>query len=384
MLLQSTSCKHPPKLLFLVTVDWFFYSHFLSRATAAQKEGYEVVVLTHCNRHRESIEAAGLRMIPLHIDRRSMNPFSAVLACLRILRVYRYEHPTIVHQVALKPILLGGIAARLSGVKHIVNAMVGGGYVYTSTSPLMFIARPVIQLALRVLLNPQGSRVIFENVDDLESSVHTNQVRASDAVLIRGAGVDPVLYGRKSEGSGEPVVILAARLLWDKGIGEFVRAAETLRLRGIHARFVVVGDSDPGNRACIDNDTLTRWRQEGIVELWGFRKDMPEVLAQASIACLPSYREGLPKFLLEAMATGLPCVTTDVPGCREAVSHEDNGLLVPARDAGALSNALERLLLDPPLRSQMGTRGRQRIIEEFSSTLVEKQTLALYAEVLAQ
>jgi glycosyltransferase involved in cell wall biosynthesis len=179
-------------------------------------------------------------------------------------------------------------------------------------------------------------------------------------------------------------VVLVARLLWDKGIGEFVEAARILRLRGAKARFVIVGDPDFDNRACINSMTLEAWKTEGVIELWGFRSDIADVLTEANIACLPSYREGLPKSLLEAMAAGLPCITTDVPGCREAVRDGDNGLLVPAKDASALANAIEHLLLNPDVAQIMGTRGRERLEQEFSSRQVNEKTLTLYRELLSK
>lgn len=373
------------KLLFLVTEDWFFCSHFIDRAKAASEAGFEVLVLTKVNNSSSRIRAAGLRLIPLEIDRRSVNPVSALLTLFQIIRVYFHERPTLVHHVALKPILLGSIAARMVGIRHVINAVVGGGYVFNSSRPLIRALRSVMELALRMTLNPSGSRVVFENGDDLSAFVKAKYVRQEDAILIRGAGVDYSRYRCGGTNSGHlPLVVLAARLLWDKGIGEFVEAARTLLARGITARFVIVGDVDVGNRASIGPGTLSNWRNEGAVELWGFRADIPEILADASIACLPSYREGLPKFLLEAMASGLACVTTDVPGCREAVGDGDNGLLVPARDAKALADALEHLLLNPELRNRMGQRGRQRVEREFASNLVIEQTLAMYREMLLQ
>lgn len=367
-----------PKLLFFVAVDWFFCSHFLERALAAREAGFEVLVLTHVDRHGPRIEAAGLRLIALDIDRRSLNPLDAAKTLLALMRIYRREQPALVHHVALKPILLGSLAARLSGVRHMVNAVVGGGYVLIGQSWKAKALRPVLNMLLKLLLNPRGSKVVFENGDDLERFVTTGLVRAADAVLIRGAGVDPSQYCPGSP-SLPPMVVMSARLLLDKGLGEFVQAARLLRQQGVQARFVVAGERDPGNRSSVGLQTLAAWKQEGIVEFWGFQEDMHAVLAQASIACLPSYREGLPKALLEAMACGLPCVTTDVEGCREAVRDGDNGLLVPAADAAALAAALQRLLEDPALRAAMGRRGRERIETEFASALVMEQTLALYA-----
>lgn len=371
-----------PKLIFFVSVDWFFCSHFIERAKAAKEAGYDVVVLTQVGRHRAIIEDAGFRVIPLAVDRRSLSPLKAFNTIRELIRVFRDESPDLLHQVAIKPILLGGFAARVAGVKRVVNALVGGGYVFTSTSPLMRLLRPIIKAALKLLLNPPGSRVIFENNDDLCAFVRARQVRSEAAVLIRGAGVNVELFQRKAVQNSVLMVVVPARLLWDKGLGEFVAAARMLRQHHHNVRFVLVGGEDPGNRASIQPYLLEQWRQEGVVELWGFRSDMPEVLAQADIVCLPSYREGLPKALLEAMAAGLPCVTTDVPGCREAVRDGDNGLVVPPRDHVALAQALSRLIQNPNLRSQMGERGRARVCAEFSSSIICEKTLKLYEELL--
>ncbi|MGE0351071.1 glycosyltransferase family 4 protein [Hydrogenophaga sp.] len=370
--------------MYFISVDWFFCSHFLGRAVAARNAGYEVVVLTHVDQHREMIEAAGFKLIPLRMDRRSMSLYANWLTFKQVLRAYRDEKPSLVHQIALKPVLLGGVAARLCGIRRVVNAIVGGGYALTSGSFRMRVFRPILQLALRLLLNPEGSKVVFENTDDVEEFVRTKQVDPAAAVLIKGSGVDPTLYATDVCKVDPPIVLLGARLLWDKGIGEFVEAANLLRARGINARFVIAGDADPGNRACIDPQTLEYWRAAGVVEFWGFRKDMPDVLLRSTVACLPSYREGLPRFLLEAMAAGLPCVATNVPGCRGAVKDGDNGLLVPARDAAALADALQELLIDPSLRKRMGSRGRDRIADEFSSALIESQTLGLYQQMYAR
>jgi len=372
-----------PKLLFFVTVDWFFCSHFIERAKAAQRAGYEVVVLTHVEQHRAVIEAAGLRVIPLVIDRRSLNPLTTFSTLLQLVDVFRRERPDLLHQVALKPILLGGLAARFTRTKRIINAVVGGGYVFTSISPLMRAIRPLVQKALKYLLNPPSSIVVFENRDDLADFVRAGQVRAENAVLIRGAGVDPVLYGERSANYSTPLVIVPARLLWDKGLGEFVEAARILRMGGIEARFALVGGADPGNRASIEPEVLKQWKEEAAVELWGFRTDMQRVLSEADIVCLPSYREGLPKALLEAMAAGLPCVTTDVPGCREAVCDGETGLLVPPKDPKALANALKILIQDPALRGKMGRQGKAKALTEFSSSIICEKTLQLYKKLLA-
>lgn len=371
-----------PKIIFFISVDWFFCSHFIERAVATQKAGYQVLILCDVDRHGAAIESAGLRVIPVPLDRRSLNPFAALITLARIFRIYRSEKPALVHQVALKPILLGSVASWLAGIPSTLNAVVGGGYLFNSTSILIKTIRPFLIHSLGFLLKRRGNWTVFENADDLKDFTRDGLASEAKSALIRGAGVDPDRYRTSTLSAAPPVVVVTARLLWDKGIGEFVEAARMLRAQGVNARFAVVGGTDPGNRASIDEATLAGWRKEGIVEFHGYRNDVPDILAQASIACLPSYREGLPKALLEAMAAGLPCVTTDVPGCREAVRHGDNGLLVPARDPRALADALSILLGDQGMQKRMGERGRERIDTEFSSALVVEQTLALYEQML--
>ncbi len=374
--------KNRPKLLYFVSVNWFFCSHFLERAIAARSAGYDVVVLTNPEEDGCCVEASGLRLIPLELDRRSLNPFVALQNLLHVIAVYRRERPDLVHHVALKPILLGTLAARMLGIRNVINAIVGMGYLATSEKLLVGLLRPVLNGWLKYLLNPPGSRVVFENNDDLTTFVENRQVRAGDARLIRGAGVDPGVYRLHSRAPDPTTVVLVARMLWDKGVGEFVVAARMLHELGSDARFLLVGDVDPSNRASIDENQLRAWDEEGVVKWLGHRSDIAEILAHAHIACLPSYREGLPKSLLEAMAAGLPCVTTDVPGCREAVRDNDNGLLVPPRDAEALSRALSLLIADPALAATMGKRGRARIEQEFSSRHIIERTLGLYQEML--
>ncbi len=371
------------KILYFATVDWFFCSHFLERARAAQEIGYEVSVLCSADKHQSVIESAGIRVIPLSINRRSLNPFTSLATLIRVINVYHREQPDVVHQIALKPILLGGFAAMVARVPNVVNAIVGCGYLFTSQKMSIRIIRACVIFVLSFLLKRPQSQVVFENTDDMKAFIKDGVVNPKATSLIQGAGVNLLNYPPAANRASTPMVILTARLLWDKGVGEFVEAARRLRDQGVQARFVVVGDSDEDNRASIGAETLDAWRNEGAVEFLGFRTDIPFLLEQASIACLPSYREGLPKALLEAMAAGLPCVTTDVPGCREAVAHGDNGLLVPAGDAAELANALKVLIQDSGLRQKMGRRGRERVEREFSSEIIIGQTLALYEAILA-
>jgi len=368
-----------PKLLFVVTEDWYFVSHRLPLAVAAQKAGFDVAVATRVGEYGETIRAAGIRLIPFSLSRRRGNPLREVAA---LARLYRRECSAIVHHVALKPVLYGALAARLAGVPHVVNAVAGLGWMFTSTGLAARTLRPVICRLLAWLLGAPHSRTIVQNPDDfgllIKMGVPEDRLR-----LIRGAGVDTEVFTPVLESPPEPVtVLLSARMLWAKGVGEFVEAARQLTQAGVKARFVLVGEPDPGNPASVPVAALRAWHGENGVECWGHRDDMPAVFHAAHIACLPSfYREGLPKVLLEAAACGLPIVTTDVPGCREIVRDGDNGFLLPVRDAQALAVALRSLIDNAALRAKMGRRAREIVLAEFSQERVIAETLVVYQEL---
>jgi glycosyltransferase involved in cell wall biosynthesis len=366
-----------PKLLYFVTEDWYFSSHRLPLAVAAREAGFDVVVVTRVREHGGVIRRAGLSLIPFEMSRRGMNPFGELGALARLTALYRREKPDLVHHVAMKPVLYGTLAARLASVPRVVNALAGMGWLFTSTNLMARLLKPLVRLTFRILLRP--TNVIVQNPDDaaLMAGLGVGNVH-----LIRGAGVDTRIFHPAPSPAGDLVVMLASRMLWDKGVGEFVEAAGMLREMGASARFVLVGERDPANPSAIPESRLQEWEAKGIVEWWGKRDDMAEVIHQAHVVCLPSYREGLPKVLLEAAASGLPLVATDVPGCREIVRNEENGLLVPARDATALAAALRRLIEDRELRCRMGARGREIVETEFSVEKVVSETLAVYGELL--
>jgi glycosyltransferase involved in cell wall biosynthesis len=371
------------KIIYFVTVDWFFLSHFIDRAKFIKAAGFEVLVICKFERCRSLIEAEGIRCIPLDLSRKSINPIQMLRLVFNLKKIYRIERPALVHQVALKPILIGTLAAKFSSGISILNAPVGMGYIFTSNSIKALFLRPFVNFALRLLMNPNGSYVVFENSDDRNFLIQKGFVQPSKSWLIKGAGVNIKDYNlRLQSDHREVVIVLPARLLWDKGIGDFVNAAKIILDKGLNARFVVVGGHDHHNASNIDSRIIDDWNSKGPVEFWGFQKDMKKIFSLFDIVCLPSYREGLPKALLEGMAAGLPCVTTNVPGCREVVKNEDNGYLVPPRNPQALADAIQKLILDADLRRKMGMKGRQRILSEFSSKIICEKTFELYKEIL--
>jgi glycosyltransferase involved in cell wall biosynthesis len=378
----SASRRH--KLLFLVTEDWYFWSHRLPLARAAKAANYDVIVATRVSDHADRIRAEGFKLVPIHLARRSTNPLRELGTLRELLRVYRQEKPDLVHHVAIKPVLYGSAIARLCGVGGTVNALAGMGYIFSSKAMSARVLRPFVVQAYRMALRGHASRLILQNPDDAALLQRLKIVGDSTRLsIIRGSGVETAAFPQRPEPEGVPLVVLPARMLWDKGVREFVDAARQLRRDGVRVRMALVGDGDAANPAAISERELLGWKEEGVIEWWGHRADMPHVLASANIVCLPSYREGLPKVLLEAMSCGRAIVTTDVPGCREVVRDGDNGLLVPVRTSEPLAKAIRQLVEDPALRTQMGASGRERVMNEFRVERVVEETLALYRELLA-
>lgn len=373
-----------PALLFFVTEDWYFHSHRLSLAIAAKNKGYRICVVTNVTAHAELIQQYGFELIPLKLERRSKNPFKELLVIKRLVGIYRRVQPSIVHHVAIKPVLYGSIAASICRIPVIINALAGLGYIYSSRQRLASILRPLVKSALTRLINCRRCHLIVQNPDDRAQLLADGIIDPDKISLIRGSGVDTRLFAESEQPDGIPMVLLPARMLWDKGIAEFVAAARILRQQGIEARFVLAGSTDPHNPATIPRSTLEQWNREGVVEWIGPQADMPALYRQSHIVCLPSYREGLPKTLLEAAASARPIVATDVPGCREIVIQEKNGLLVPAHEAKPLAEALKRLISNEALRDRMGRAGRTIVLESFTEAHVTRATLTLYEKMLSE
>lgn len=368
-------------IVYLITEDWYFWSHRLPLARAAIKAGYKVCLVTRVGAYGERIRAEGIQLVPALLRREGRNPRHELKAISEIVRIYKSARPSIVHHVGVKPIIYGSIAARLAKVPIVVNALPGLGYVFARSDRRARLFRLGIAPLFRRLINRPNASVILQNRDNEKVLVDAGIVSPEKVALIRGSGVDLSQFPFQPEPAGRPVVLLASRMLWDKGVGEFVEAARRLKDSGSDARFVLVGETDPANPASIPPAKLEGWVGEGIVEWWGRRNDMPPVFAESAIVCLPSYCEGLPKVLLEAAASGRAIVATDVPGCREIVHQEINGLLVPPRDAESLASAVQRLLGDKQLRERMARAGRTIVEDNFSIEQVVSETLALYASL---
>lgn len=372
-----------PLLLFLVTEDWYFVSHRLALAEAAVAAGYRVVVACRVQEHGEQLRAAGCEVLALRWRRSGNTPFDHWRAWREILRLYRELRPDLVHHVALKPVVFGGLAARRAGVTRVVSAVAGLGFVFSSGSRRASMLRPLLRRLLALALRGERNRVIVQNQDDRDMVVRDGLAAADRVVLIRGAGVPTDVFHPGESAPGAPIVLLVSRMLWDKGVGEFVRAAAAIKARGIQARFRLVGAPDPDNPASVPADQLESWQRGGVLECLGHREDVAALLREATIFCLPTrYGEGVPRSLLEAAATGLGLVANDTPGCREVIRQRETGLLVPPGDQQALEDAVAELLADPGLRARLGASARALAEREFALPRIIEETLAVYRELL--
>jgi glycosyltransferase involved in cell wall biosynthesis len=378
------SPKHRPTILFLVTEDWYFCSHRLALGRAAVDAGYDVVLATRVRDHGRVIRDAGIRLIPLPWKRRYTSLAAEAKTLTSLFRIYDEVNPDIVHHVALKPVMYGSLIARLTGTRNVINAVAGFGYSFTSSQKRAALVRTALRVCFRGLSNRPGTTVLVQNPDDRATLSASGTVNDGRLVTIPGSGVDTERFVPRDEPPGKPRVTLVSRMLWSKGVGEFVEAADLLRESGVDFEAVLVGDPDPDNLQSIPAGTLRGWAGRGSVTWRGHAEDVAAEWARSNVAVLPSHREGLPKTLLEAAACGRPIVTTDVPGCREAVRHGENGLLVPVCDPRALAAAIARLIDSPDLRRRMGARSRAISLERFSEKAVIGRILDLYRSILEE
>src|SRR3984893_16278610 len=332
--------KSRPKVLFVDNDVNTFYSYRVELARAARDTGFEVHIACPPGRSAQILESEGFQYYPVPMTRSGMKPWKELRTVLTLFRLYRKIEPDLVHHLRLKPVTYGGLAAYAARVPAVVGLLTGLGYVFTADTPKARILRKLVSFGCRTAFRHGNQRVIFQNGDDQSIFVDARILPAEKTVLIRGSGVDVQAFRPTPEPEGPPLVVLASRMLRDKGVVEFVEAATHLTAETVRRRFGFVREPEPGNPTAISADQLRQWTNTGAVEWWGQQSDMQAVLAKSHIVCLPSLREGVPKILIEAAACGRAIVTTDAPGCREIVRHGENGLLVPVRDSRRLGEGL--------------------------------------------
>lgn len=368
-----------PVLLFIVTEDWYFVSHRLQLAKAAMDAGYQVHVACRTGAAASKIREAGIIVHPI-AWKRSDGVLRSMVAVWTLYRLVRRVRPSIVHNVALKPILFGSIASRIASVPRIINAVAGLGYAFASSSARAGLTRRLIVAALRLGADHPGATYLFQNSDDERALTRAGAVRRADTALIRGAGIDTVKYTPAPEPTAGPFTFaVVCRMLAIKGVEDVVEASRILNARNVRHRLLLVGAPDGDNASSICRATLEEWGREPTIEWLGERDDIPAIWARSHLAVLASHGgEGLPKSLLEAAASGRAIVATDVPGNREIAIAGKNALLVPPRDPGALADAIFTLATDEKLREAYAREGLIIARSEFSAEKIQNLTIALY------
>ena len=369
------------KLLYLVNVDWFFISHRLQIALAAKQTDYGVIIVTKDTGKFGFLKEKGFAVSDINLTRSGINPIKEILVIAKVFFIYLFQKPDLVHHVALKSVLYGSIISYILKIPT-VNALSGLGYLFTDNQRNGKI-RKLVLFILKKVLNNNHSILILQNNDDAEYFIKNNLITKKKLKIIKGSGVNLEEFRFFKEPEDDLIkIVFPARLLIDKGIIEFIEAAKICKSKYVNIEFLLVGDLDTHNPTTIKKKTLDKAIAENFVTWSGFQNDMVKIYNNSHIVVLPSYREGLPKALIEACAVGRPIVTTDVPGCREVVKENYNGFLVPVKNYELLAKAIEKLILDKDLRIKMGKNARILAEENFSIVSVVEKTLKIYDEVL--
>ncbi len=358
-------------MLIVANTSWYLHNFRMPFIQELLARNIEVVALAPRDAWSEQFGGAGVRYIEVPMSRRGLNPLVDFGLMVRFLKIYRRERPDFAFHNTIKPVIYGSAAARWAGVKCVVNMIPGLGYVFIGKGGLHRLLRPLVKLMYRFALK-NSHRVFFQNRDDLEYFASVGLVDRSRAILTLGSGVDldRFYFVEPAPDRRGCTFLFVGRLLWDKGVGEFVEAAKILKPHHAGTRFMLLGRLDPGNPAGVDPKVVEEWGRQGYVEYLGELPDVRAVMAKADVVVLPSYREGVPKALLEAMAMGKPIITTNAPGCKETVVDDRNGVLVSPRDIEGLTVAMENMIRNPEGRTRMGKEGRKIASELFDVKVV--------------
>jgi glycosyltransferase involved in cell wall biosynthesis len=377
--------KTRPRLLYIVTEDWFFCSHFLPIARAAQVDGFDVSVACRERDHGELIRAEGFRVLPVEADRKTLNPLAILTSAMRLRRVIAEEKPDIVHLIALRSVIVGGLAAMLAGVRRRVIALTGMGLLGAADNLRMRFARFVVRHFIRRVVDGRSAHFIFENrANPLLLRLKPDD--QSKVTIVGGAGVDPEVYTVAPLPPFPPLrVALISRMLWSKGIDVAVEAIRKARAAGADVTLSLYGAPDPANPKSIKQELLQEWAKEPGVEWYGkiAQSDVPAVWADHHMAILPSRGgEGLPRGLLEAAACGRAIITTNVPGCRDLVRHGLEGYVVSASDAQAIASVLIAVAKNPSQIQTMAEAAHARVLDGFTEADVSSTVAAVYQNML--
>jgi glycosyltransferase involved in cell wall biosynthesis len=371
------------RVALIANTDWYLYNFRLSLAKELRNSEFDVVLISPGGRYVPLLEEQGFEWHEWQIGRQSVTPWQELGTIRKLKNLYRKLKPDLVHNHTIKPVLYGGIAAQQAKVPAVVASITGRGYAFEGRDHRARLLEQIIKPFYRRVLRSNNTRVIFENDSDQNFFIQTGLVDQRQCNLIESVGVDPDHFFPTPEPEGPVVILLASRMLWDKGVGVLADASHQMKRKGLDFKIVLVGNPDPGNPTTISEEQLRAWEKENLMEWWGWQTDMQGVYSQCHIVVLPSFHEGVPKGLLEAAACGIPIVASDIPGCQTVVIDGETGLLVPPGRSESLAAALENLIMDGDLRGRMGKAGRERILKRFTQQKINQQTIEVYRLALS-
>lgn len=373
------------KLLIVTNVDWFFLSHRLPVALEAKKLDFHVAIVAKDTGSKNIIIRHGFDFIDLPINRSTVNIIKDIKTIYFLIKIYIRFRPDLVHHITIKPVLFGSLAARLTKVRYVINAISGLGHIFIGNDLLAIVQREFVKMFYKISFFKINQEVIFQNKHDQTLFIKSKIVRNYQTKIIRGSGVNLQKFKYFSEERNQIVILFASRLLWTKGIGVFVEAAKIILKEKINARFIIVGRLDYDNPARVFEKEIINWQRDGLIEWGGHVTNVMDILAKSNIVCLPTfYGEGIPKILIEAASCGRAIIATDVPGCNDIVTHNHNGLLIPPHNVDALVDSLRILINNDHLRMTMGKRGRELAENYFSIDLVVQQHMDIYRSFLSK
>ena len=363
------------KIIYFVSEDWVFLNHRLELIKKIKATGFKVILITKITDFKKEIEKHNVKVIGLKAERGSLNIRKSAKDIYKIFKIYQKEKPDIVHHFGIRQVVHGNIAAKLAKVKKSFNSIIGLGSIFISSH---FLKRFFIKNILRFSLFLKKSYVFVQNKDDLEFFKKNKLTYSKELFLVTASGIDTKKFITNKEPRGKIIFLFASRLIKDKGILELINAIKKLKLKKNNFEVFIAGSPDSQNPSSITSQQLESWESLNYIKYLGQVKDMVALYKKIHVAILPSYREGLPKGLLEAASCGKPIITTDVPGCREIVINEINGILVPPKDINALINAMKKLINNKKLRKSMGNKGREIIKKNFSIKTKSQELISFY------
>ncbi|MDF2964908.1 MAG: alpha-D-QuiNAc alpha,3-galactosyltransferase [Rickettsiaceae bacterium] len=366
------------KVIIFTNADWHFYAHLLPIALEAKNQGYQVKILTSISHFKDKIEQHGLEVIPIKLKRSSLNPFAELFLLIRIIKIIRKEAPDILHNLTIKPILYGSIAAFVCKTPKVINNFLGMGTIFISNQLKFRLIKFMISKTLNFISNYKKMLFIVQNRDDEKLLSDSGFSKHSEIIAQCSVGINTKEFGKLTDPQGPIIFALLARMIVDKGIYEFVNAARILKKKGINAEFWLVGEPDKDNKNSLTESELKEYDNKGYIKYLGFCSDIKKIWEKAHVAVLPSYREGLSRSLLEAGAFCRAIITTDAPGGRDLVKHNETGLLVKPGDVASLSEAMELLAQNENLRKNIARNVYNHIITNYDASLIAKKTVSLY------